>query len=263
MAHQVRKRFGQHFLHDPFIIQRIIDVIDLTASDSVIEIGPGMGAMTIPLLQQTKPVNYLALEIDRDVIKHLMSELAHYDNFSVIEANALKHDLASVLPEQESIRIIGNLPYNISTPLIFHFLAYKKRLQDMIFMLQKEVVERMVAAPNSKTYGRLSVMVQAHCHAESLFDVPPGAFKPPPKVMSSMVKLTPLKAERQISNPKLFADVVRDAFNMRRKTIRNSLKPHLTATEIEALNISPTLRAENLSVEDFIKISEFVNQQKA
>jgi len=196
MAHQVRKRFGQHFLHDPFIIQRIVDSINIVATDSVIEIGPGLA------LQQTTPENYVALEIDRDVIEHLKTELAIYANFSVLETNALKTDLDKILPEQNTLRVIGNLPYNISTPLIFHFLKYKTRIQDMIFMLQKEVVDRMVSAPNSKTYGRLSVMVQAHCQAESLFDVPPGAFNPPPKVMSAMVKLTPLKNDRYLITKK-------------------------------------------------------------
>jgi len=173
MAHKARKRFGQHFLNDAFVIQKLVEQIKISESDNVIEIGPGLGAMTIPLLQQTPAKNYVALEIDRDVIKHLENTCSSFKNFSIIESDALKVNLDDVLASEKNIRVIGNLPYNISTPLIFHLLNYKQRITDMVFMLQKEVVDRIVAKPNNKTYGRLSVMVQAQCNAESLFDVPP------------------------------------------------------------------------------------------
>lgn len=262
MAHPIRKRFGQHFLTDANIIQRIVSSINLQADDNVVEIGPGLGAMTFPLLTNYQYKNYLALEIDRDAIQSLRNNTTDIKNFSVQEADALRTDFSELLKSEENIRVIGNLPYNISTPLIFHMLNYKQRISDMIFMLQKEVVLRMCAKPNSKTYGRLSVMVQAHCQTEKLFEVPPSAFKPPPKVDSAIVRLIPSKEHDEPKDSTLFANIVREAFGQRRKTIRNSMGNYLVSDDFEKLSLDSKARAENLSVSDFIKASNFVLQKQ-
>ncbi|MBT8140730.1 MAG: 16S rRNA (adenine(1518)-N(6)/adenine(1519)-N(6))-dimethyltransferase RsmA [Gammaproteobacteria bacterium] len=265
MSHPVRKRFGQHFLHDAHVIQRIAEAIDLKHNDHVIEIGPGLGALTLPLLERYPYQQYLALEIDRDAIKSLSNATQKHTDFFIQEADALRTDFAALLPEAENIRLIGNLPYNISTPLIFHLINFKHRIIDMHFMLQKEVVDRMVAMPGSKTYGRLSVMVQAHWNAEKLFEVGPGAFKPPPKVDSAIICLTPKSIshanEYHIKDPAIFADVVRQAFSQRRKTIRNSLKSFLSPENFDQLGLDPQLRAERLSVLDFISISNYLSSK--
>ena len=258
MSHPVRKRFGQHFLHDPNIISQLISEINLQNNDNVIEIGPGLGALTLPLLQQNSQVNYLALEIDRDAIAYLNNESLAFKHFTLLEADALRTDFNELLCDADKLRIIGNLPYNISTPLIFHLLVYKKRIKDMVFMLQKEVVDRMVANPNNKIYGRLSVMVQAHCKTEKLFNVPPGAFNPPPKVDSAIVRLTPHTKTINILDNSLFTDLVRDAFNQRRKTIRNSMRNFLLEEDFLTLNLDLKKRAENLSVHDFVNIANYL-----
>ena len=263
MKHPIRKRFGQHFLHDPAIIRRIVSSISLVENDNVIEIGPGLGAMTLPLLQQTATKNYLALEIDRDAIATLQERTSEFVNFTVLEADALRCDFNELLPQADKFRVIGNLPYNISTPLIFHLLDYKPRISDMLFMLQKEVVNRMVAIPNSKIYGRLSVMVQAHCTAEKLFNVPPSAFNPPPKVDSAIVRLIPHKDDIQIKDKTLFSDLVRDAFNQRRKTIRNSMRNFLIESDFLALDVDSKLRAENLSVATFVGIANYLSNRQS
>jgi len=258
MAHPIRKRFGQHFLTDKSVIQRIVDAIALQKNDHIIEIGPGLGALTLPLIKNYSVVEYLALEIDRDAIQSLKNSTDEIETFSIQEADALRTDFSSLLPAAEKIRVIGNLPYNISTPLVFHLLKYQKRISDMVFMLQKEVVVRMCAEPNSKAYGRLSVMVQAHCSADNLFEVPPSAFNPPPKVDSAIVKLTPLTKQFVLKNTILFANLVREAFGQRRKTIRNSMSNFVKTKDFEALDLDPKLRAENLSVDNFINIANYV-----
>lgn len=262
MAHPVRKRFGQHFLHDPNIIRKIISALNVQENEFLIEIGPGLGALTLPLLQQANYKKYLALEIDRDAIKTLKSQTADFNNFQIIESNALRADFKSLIPEEFSIKVFGNLPYNISTPLIFHLLEYKSRIREMVFMLQKEVVDRIVAEPGSKIYGRLSVMVQANCDTEKLFNVPPSAFTPPPKVDSAMISLLPNTSDFDIQDNKLFTNLVRDAFNQRRKTIRNSMRNYLTEQDFETLELDAKLRAENLAVHDFICISNYLSRNK-
>lgn len=258
MAHPIRKRFGQHFLTDANIIQRIVAAINVQADDSVIEIGPGLGALTLPLLNAYQFKNYLALEIDRDAIQSLKNSTKAFDYFSIQEADALRTDFSELLKTQNKIRIIGNLPYNISTPLIFHLLKFQQRISNMIFMLQKEVVVRMCAEPNSKIYGRLSVMVQAHCKTENLFEVPPNAFNPPPKVNSAMVKLTPLKERFELQDSTLFENIVREAFGQRRKTIRNSMRNFLDQDDFLELGLDSKARAENLSVNDFVSATNYV-----
>ena len=261
MAHPIRKRFGQHFLTDSNIIQRIVSAIDIQLDDNIIEIGPGLGAMTLPLLRDYQFQNYLALEIDRDAIQSLSNSTKDIENFSIQEADALRTDFSELIKSANKIRVIGNLPYNISTPLIFHLIKYQDRINDMVFMLQKEVVIRMCAGPGSKAYGRLSVMVQAHCKTQNLFEVPPTAFNPPPKVDSAIVKLSPLKEKFELEDTVLFANLVREAFGQRRKTIRNSMQNFLQQDDFSELDLDPKLRAENLSVADFIQASNYVYQK--
>jgi 16S rRNA (adenine1518-N6/adenine1519-N6)-dimethyltransferase len=255
--HKARKRFGQNFLVDEQIIGEIISAIRPEPEDNMVEIGPGLGALTSPLL---KRLNHLhVVEIDRDIIARLEQEYPREDTKSklIIHAgDALDFDIAT-LPAP--LRIVGNLPYNISSPLLFHFASYAGRILDMHFMLQNEVVERMVAAPSTPAYGRLSVMLQYRFHMEKLLDVPPESFRPAPKVNSAIVRMVPLPAsEIAVRNEKLFAAVVRAAFGQRCKTLRNTLRGYLDETDFERLAIDPQLRAENLAVTDFIKAANYL-----
>jgi 16S rRNA (adenine1518-N6/adenine1519-N6)-dimethyltransferase len=257
-SHQARKRFGQNFLHDPAIIQRIVDSINPQKSDHVIEIGPGKGAITEQLLQRLERLN--VIEIDRDLIQLLTT---HFEDKSLIihEGDALKFNFSQF--NQKDLRIVGNLPYNVSTPLLFHLLSYKDCIKDMLFMLQKEVVDRICAKPGSKQYGRLSIMLQLYCDAESLFTIKPGAFTPSPKVDSAIVKLTPLKHPRyEIDDHDTFALIVRESFSQRRKTLRNNLKKYLSESDIQKIGIAPEIRAENLEIFDFAKLANTYQQFK-
>jgi 16S rRNA (adenine1518-N6/adenine1519-N6)-dimethyltransferase len=256
MNHKAKKRFGQNFLVDERIIADIVAAIHPEPDDNMVEIGPGLGALTRPLLER---LNHLhVVEIDRDIIARL--ERAYPQNISgsklIIHAgDALEFDFAA-LPAP--LRIVGNLPYNISSPLLFHFAAYAERIRDMHFMLQDEVVERMVAAPSTPAYGRLSVMLQYRFMMEKLLDVPPQSFRPAPKVDSAVVRMIPLPfAEIVVRNEKLFAAIVRTAFGQRRKTLRNTLRNYLNEADFEALHIDHRLRAENLSVAEFARISSY------
>ena len=235
-SHRPRKRFGQHFLHDPRILEKIVDALSLQESDFVVEIGPGEGALTRRLLERTPNVE--TIEIDRDLAEILIRE-----KIKVHQADALEFDYG-VLPR--GMRIVGNLPYNISTPLLFHLARYAERVRDMHFMLQLEVVERMVAAPSTPEYGRLSVALQARFRMKKLFNVSKGAFRPPPKVESAVVRLEPLA---QILH--LDEDLLRRAFSARRKTLRNALP----GIDFAALGIDPGLRPENLSPQDYARLS--------
>jgi 16S rRNA (adenine1518-N6/adenine1519-N6)-dimethyltransferase len=235
-SHRPRKRFGQHFLHDPRVLEKIIDALALQPSDFVVEIGPGEGALTNLLVKKVEKLE--VIEIDRDLAAGLSSR-----NFKVHEADALEFDY-SVFPR--GARIVGNLPYNISTPLLFHLARYAERVRDMHFMLQLEVVERMVAAHSTPEYGRLSVALQARFRMKKLFNVPKGAFNPPPKVESAVVRLEPLP---QILN--IDEDLLRKAFSARRKTLRNALP----GVDFAALGIDGGLRPENLAPEDYARIS--------
>ena len=261
-GHQARKRFGQNFLSDNFYISRIVDAISAQQNDHLVEIGPGLGAITEHLVKQAGRLD--VVELDRDLIPRLKDKFESYDNFQIHQSDALKFDFTKLntTPDNQ-LRIVGNLPYNISTPLIFHLLQQRQVIQDMYFMLQKEVVERLCAAPATKQYGRLSVMAQYYCQAAMLFVVPPGAFSPAPKVDSAIVCLKPYKTiKNPVKDPDLLGKIVTAAFNQRRKTIRNSLKEGLNQDDFEQINISATERAERLSLEDFINICHFVENQK-
>ncbi len=261
-AHQARKRFGQNFLHDRHVIERIVAAIRPQATDTLVEIGPGLAALTRPLLERLPHLH--VVELDRDLAARLRAEFPA-ERLTVHEGDALKFDFSQILPsplageglgERGLLRIVGNLPYNISSPLLFHLADFATQIRDMHFMLQKEVVWRMAAAPDSADYGRLSVMLQAQFRVEKLFIVPPGAFTPAPKVDSAIVRLTPLPAD-QIAwrDRERFATVVAQAFAMRRKTLRNNLKGLITAEAMEALGIDPSRRAETLSVADFARLA--------
>lgn len=257
--HKARKRFGQNFLQDHNVIYNILSNIQASSNEHWVEIGPGLGAITEPLLQ--KKVLLDVVELDRDLVKVLEARFGQYDNFTIHSADALRFDFAALAKKDEKLRIIGNLPYNISTPLLFHLLENTHCIEDMHFMLQKEVVDRMCAEPGSKRYGRLSVMIQYYCEAELVFDVPPESFDPIPKVMSSIVRLVPYqKPPVEIGDIKKLNTVVTAAFSQRRKTIRNSLKKLITEEQIIALDIDPTLRAESISLAEFARLSYLVEQ---
>ena len=256
-THKPRKRFGQNFLHDTRIIQRIASAIALTENEPALEIGPGQGALTQVLLSY-KP-QLTAVELDRDLVALLREKFATEKNFTLREGDALKFDLNSLSPAPHSLRVVGNLPYNISTPLLFHLLEQRAWIRDMHFMLQKEVVQRLAAEPNSKDYGRLSVMAQYYCRVTPLFDVPPGCFFPPPKVMSAIVRLQPRAPEVVANNLPLLATLVNTAFQQRRKTLRNTLKTIAQESHIIAANINPDARAETLSVKDFVHLANILH----
>jgi 16S rRNA (adenine1518-N6/adenine1519-N6)-dimethyltransferase len=246
-SHRPRKRFGQHFLHDRRILERIVEAIDPQRRDAIVEIGPGEGALTRLLLERVERLE--AIEIDRDLAARLRAEFPP-ERLAVHCADALRFDFSAC---PAGARLVGNLPYNISTPLLFHLGGYADRVRDMHFMLQLEVVERMVAEPSTPAYGRLSVMLQTRFRMHKLFRVPAGAFRPPPKVESALVQLVPL-AERPNMDESVFASVVAAAFSARRKTLRNALP--LAAADFEALAIDPGLRPENLGPADYVRIAQ-------
>lgn len=253
-GHRARKRFGQNFLHDQYVIDKIVRAINPKATDALVEIGPGMGAITEPILEACGKLD--VVELDRDLIPILRTKFFNFPDFRIHEGDALKFDFNTILKPGQQLRIIGNLPYNISTPLIFHFLAHHKIVLDMHFMLQKEVVERLASSPNTSAYGRLGIMAQYYCKVEPLFVVKPGSFNPPPKVDSAIVRLSPYDELPYPSKDiKMFERVVREAFNMRRKTIRNTLKNLATAEQLEGIGIDTGLRPENLSLPDYVKIA--------
>ena len=254
MQHRPRKRFGQHFLHDQRIIGKIIASIAPRPGDALVDIGPGLGAITLPLLERCGTLT--AIELDRDVIPKLEAAAEGRGRLHIIQADALKTGLTPLAPAGGRLRLVGNLPYNISTPLLFHFLEESACIQDMHFMLQKEVVERMAAAPGGKEYGRLTVMLAAHCKVEKLFNIGSGAFRPPPKVESSFVRLTPYTvAPFPILDRERYGRVVTAAFSHRRKTLRNALSGLVDEAAIRAAGIDPQVRPENLSAGDFAKLS--------
>jgi 16S rRNA (adenine1518-N6/adenine1519-N6)-dimethyltransferase len=259
MTHTPRKRFGQNFLHDHNIIYSILSSLQAKPGQHWVEIGPGMGALTEPLLQQKLRLD--VVELDRDLVVLLKDKFKQHDNLQIYSADALKFDFSALAKDNEKLRIIGNLPYNISTPLMFHLLNNASCIEDMHFMLQKEVVDRICAAPGSKKYGRLSVMMQYFCATELLFDVPPESFDPAPKVMSAIVRLVPHQQPPvEVNDMTKLNRVVVQAFSQRRKTLRNSLKKLIDEDVIIALNIDPTLRAEALSLNDFAKLSNVLQE---
>lgn len=254
--YQTKKRFGQHFLHDISVIHNIILSIAPKVDQQLIEIGPGLGALTFPLLEKSKTLD--VIEIDRDIIQFFHNK--NDPRITVHAMDALKVEPHTLQKSSQPLRIVGNLPYNISTPLIFHLLKTPELIQDMHFMLQKEVVDRITANPSSKRYGRLSIMVQYACQTEYLFPVGPEAFKPPPKVDSAVVRLIPWQTKPYIAhNFTAFAAMVNQAFQKRRKSLRNALKGHIELHHIEQANINPSLRPENLSVADFVMLSNIAS----
>lgn len=256
--HKAKKHFGQNFLVDERIIGDIVSAIRPEPEDNMVEIGPGLGALTRPLLKRLNRLH--VVEIDRDIIARLEHDYPQGDpatRLVVHAGDALAFDFALL---DAPLRIVGNLPYNISSPLLFHFAAYAERIRDMHFMLQNEVVERMVAEPSTPAYGRLSVMLQYRFHMEKLLDVPPESFRPAPKVDSAIVRMIPLPAsEIVVRNEKLYAAIVSAAFGQRRKTLRNTLRNYLTEEGFEKLGIDARLRAENLAVAEFAKIANYLD----
>lgn len=260
--HQARKRFGQNFLVDDQIIQSIVRAVNPKAGDSLVEIGPGQGAITGLLLAACP--NLQVVELDRDLIPILQRKFAQHPGLKIHEADALAFDFSQLVPAGGSLRVVGNLPYNISTPLLFHLLSYEGLIRDMHFMLQKEVVDRMAAEPNSRDYGRLSIMCQYHCAVEFLFEVGPHCFRPAPKVDSAIVRLTPHRQRPWVAgDPALLDTLVKTAFQQRRKTLRNALKHWLPDdAALAQLEIDPRQRPENLEVRDYVNLANYLQSQR-
>lgn len=251
--HQARKRFGQNFLHDEGVIHQIVRAIDPQPADKLIEIGPGMSALTDPLF---KAVDQLTVvEIDRDLVQFLQRKYAA-DKLTIISADVLTVDFSQFGP---GLRIVGNLPYNISSPLLFHLMQYADQVLDQHFMLQKEVIDRMAAKPGDPLYGRLSVMLQSRYRIMKLFDVAPESFTPAPKVMSAVVRMRPLKADRpQAKDPVVFERVVAQAFSQRRKMLRGVLSEWMDHIDWDAVGIAPTDRADAVGLQQFIALSDML-----
>lgn len=255
MTIRARKRFGQHFLHDTRVIEKIIDRIDCTAERTLIEIGPGTGALTGPLLARVPKLH--VIEIDRDLAQRLETRYAAEGKLVVHCEDVLQIDFCNRFPG--TLTVIGNLPYNISTPLMFHLLEHSACIGQMIFMVQKEVAVRLCAEPGSGDYGRLSIMVQAVCQVDYLFSVGAGSFNPPPRVESAVIRLLPQPLHgAQIHDRKLFNDLVRTAFSKRRKTIRNALKSLVTETSLHTAGILPESRPEEIAVQTWIELANIV-----
>jgi 16S rRNA (adenine1518-N6/adenine1519-N6)-dimethyltransferase len=255
-GHQARKRFGQNFLVSPGVIRKIVDAVAPRAGDTVVEIGPGLGALTEPLLERIEQLH--VVEIDRDLIARLRERFPP-ERLVIHEGDALAFDFGA-LKGAGPLKIVGNLPYNISSPLLFHLADYGDRVAEMHFMLQKEVVDRMVAAPATADYGRLSVMLKYRYYMERLFIVPPGSFNPAPKVDSAVVRMIPLDpkklgADMTVNDAALFARLVAAAFSQRRKMLRNTLKEFGGEALLEAQGLAPTARAEELAVADFVRLA--------
>lgn len=246
-----RKRFGQHFLTCPETVNRIVRAIAPQPGDTLVEIGPGQGAITAPLAASGATLH--AVELDRDLISSLEARFLHSDNVTIHQADALQFDFASV---GSSLRVVGNLPYNISTPLLFRLLEFTDSIRDMHFMLQKEVVDRLAAAPGSKAYGRLTIMLGCRMHIEPLFEVAASAFRPPPKVTSAMVRLWPRSDEPMaIVDDELLSRIVAQAFSRRRKTMRNATRGVAAADDLEAVGIDPGSRPEQVAVPTWVALA--------
>lgn len=249
-----RKRYGQHFLHDPNIIRKIIDAIQPRSDDLFVEVGPGRGAITRPLAEAVKRLD--VIEIDRDLAAALENQNSH-GNVTVYCADVMKFAFEALVQPGEKLRLAGNLPYNISSPLLFYLLDSSHLFEDIHVTLQKEVVDRITALPGNRTYGRLTVALAARCKAENLFEIQPGSFSPPPRVKSSFLRLTPLQTPKisAVLAP-AFGQLVTQAFNMRRKQLSNALRGLLDANQIRSAGVDPSQRAENLDVDAFIRLAE-------
>ena len=259
MNHRARKRFGQNFLNDSGIIQLIVNAIQPSTKDHLVEIGPGKGAITQELLPACQQLD--AIELDRDLLPILQNRFAEETHFNLHSADALKFDFCQ-LQQRQKLRIVGNLPYNISTPLIFHILDKRECIQDMHFMLQKEVVDRLAASPNSKAYGKLTIMTQVQCEVAPLFEIPPEAFDPAPKVHSAFVRLTP-RQQPLVSNDEFaqFEKLVTAAFAQRRKTLRNNLKKLIDIDQAQQ-QIDLSRRAETLTIENFLTLTRSMSGER-
>lgn len=259
-GHKARKRFGQNFLTDDSVIEGIVRAIAPKEGDNLLEIGPGLGAITEPVAELTDLLK--VVELDKDLAERLTTHPFIGKKLKIYQADALQFDFNEIMDPEQKMKVFGNLPYNISTPLLFHLYEFLDGIENMHFMLQKEVVNRMCAAPNSKAYGRLSIMTQYYCKTIPVIEVPPNAFVPPPKVDSAVIRLIPKDKElRTRANPKTLNRVCLEAFNQRRKTLRNSLSNLVTVEELEQLNIDPSLRAENLSLDQFIAVANYVDNK--
>ena len=258
-----RKSLGQNFLQDPNIINKIVAGLGIKNSDTVVEIGPGRGALTERIIPQAERTHLI--EFDRDLIQHWQQRAKHFDGVVVHGADVMKFDFQEIIDSAPNkIKLIGNLPYNISSPVLFHLMRYAEHIEHQVVMLQKEVVDRMAAKPGNKQYGRLSVMLQQRYQIENLFKVPPTAFFPPPKVDSAIARLTPLiEIAHPVDSQSDFEKVVKQAFNMRRKTLRNTLKGMLSTEQIESLGINAGARAETLNVADFAALSNIYSSIEA
>ncbi|SUO94798.1 16S rRNA (adenine(1518)-N(6)/adenine(1519)-N(6))-dimethyltransferase RsmA [Suttonella ornithocola] len=253
------KHLGQHFLTDESVISKMLSAIYPKIGDNILEIGPGLGALTLPVLSQSKIMT--AIEYDRRVIPFLAEKAKKIGELNLIEADVLTIAFDKIA--KPPVRVIGNLPYNLSSPILFHCLSQRNSIIDMHFMLQREVVERITAAPGNKNYGRLTIMLSQYLESENLFDIPPTAFDPPPKVDSAVVRLIPLKTTRwEIFSSSLFEEIVRVAFGQRRKMLRKSLSNYLDSQALESLEILPTIRPEMLGGEDFAKIANYLWERK-
>lgn len=256
-GHRARKRFGQNFLHDPGVIQRIIDAVNPKPGETLVEIGPGLGALTEHLYRAAGGLH--VVELDRDLVARLEQRYAEASGFQVHSSDALKFDFRTLAQGDARLRVVGNLPYNISTPLLFHLVAQIDVIRDIHCMLQKEVVERICAGPGENNYGRLSVMIQYYCQTQYLFDVAAGAFQPRPKVDSAILRLTPHERPVvQVDDEQRFARLVAQAFSQRRKTLRNSLKKYLSGEQMEAAGVDPGARPETLDLPAFARLSNVV-----
>ena len=251
--HAARRRFGQHFLHDPYVLSRIVESIAPRPEDRIVEIGPGEGALTHPLLARVRRIT--AIEIDRDLAARLQSEFPP-ERLTLHVADALTFEFGALGP---ALRVVGNLPYNISSPMLFHLAGFEAQLADLHVMLQKEVVARMTAMPATPDYGRLTVMLQARFRMTRLFTVPPGAFRPAPKVDSAVVRLVPLGTDKpRIADAALFGQVVGAAFGQRRKTLRNALTALCDEGILRAAGVDPKARGETLALADFVRLANAI-----
>ncbi|HIF9482866.1 TPA: 16S rRNA (adenine(1518)-N(6)/adenine(1519)-N(6))-dimethyltransferase RsmA [Photobacterium damselae] len=258
LGHRARKRFGQNFLTDPFIIDGIVSAINPRSGQNLVEIGPGLGAITEEVGKLVDHFN--VIELDRDLAERLRNHPDLGPKLTINEGDAMRFDFTKLIREDAKLRIFGNLPYNISTPLMFHLFTYHKDVQDMHFMLQKEVVNRLAAGPGCKAYGRLTVMAQYYCKVMPVLEVPPESFVPAPKVDSAVVRLTPYETlPFPCTNLKWLDRVCREGFNQRRKTVRNCFKALMTAEQIEALGVNPSDRPENISVEKFVALANWLD----
>lgn len=254
-GHQARKRFGQNFLHDQRVIEKIVRSVNPRAGENIVEIGPGLAALTAPLISECDALT--VVELDRDLAQGLPKRVPYPERLTIIEADALKFDFSQLMKTDKPLRIVGNLPYNISTPLLFHLLTFDHQVKDMHFMLQKEVVDRITAQPNTKEYGRLSVMIQYYSRVTFLFEVPAGSFNPPPKVTSAVFRLEPHSTKPVVAkDEKALARLVGHVFTQRRKTLRNSLKSMLPEGAFDRAGIDPMARPETLSLREFVALAD-------